>query len=504
MGSKTMDDVNLQTDLYDYQAEAADKLSESRVGALFMDMGTGKTRTAIELVMRRADRAENAIWCCPVSLKETIRQELAKHAPSADVYIFGENTTSTSVPHSDWHVVGIESISQSDRQVFALDALVGKDTFMIVDESGYIKNHRAKRTRRLRQLGKRCRWRLILTGTPISQGIEDLFAQMTFLSPEILGYRSFYAFADNHLEYHPDYKGLVVRTHNEAYLAAKMQPYVYQVTRDQALPGLPDKVHETRYFHASTEQEALYEEAKSEMLMRLAPESIGSYEIFRLFTALQQIVCGFWNRREISDEHIDDFGYIRISRGELSDLPVRHERASHGRVRALMKTIEDITGRAGEDEKVIIWARYHYCVRQVICALGTEHGPGSVAELHGHLGEEERMAQLARWRDSNGARFLVATPETGAHGLTLTEARYAIFYNNSFKYATRLQAEDRIHRIGQKRRPTYIDLVCSDTIDERIQKALSEKGNVLEAFREEVEAVKEESEGAMQDLAQSL
>jgi SNF2 family DNA or RNA helicase len=172
-----------------------------------MDMGTGKTRVAIELAARRWDRLSKVVVCCPVSLKETWRRELHKHVASPRVYVFDDGTCSETLPNADWYVVGLESISQSDRQTLALDALVDEDAMMIIDESGYIKNHRAVRTRRLTVIGKRARYRLILTGTPISQGIEDLFAQMKFLSPRILGYRSFYAFANNHLEYHPDYPG---------------------------------------------------------------------------------------------------------------------------------------------------------------------------------------------------------------------------------------------------------------------------------------------------------
>ena len=469
-----------------------------------MDMGTGKTRVAIELVVRRWDRISKVVVCCPVSLKETWRREIMKHVESPSVYVFGERTSSDRLPAADWYVVGLESISQSDRQTLALYELVDEQSMIIVDESGYIKNHRAVRTRRLLHIGKTARYRLVLTGTPISNGVEDLFAQMKFLSPRILGYRSFYAFARNHLEYHPDYPGLVVETHNEDYLAARMRPYVFQVTKDEALE-LPEKIHERRYLSLTAEQEALYEQAKEELLMRVDPFEISSRAIFRLFTALQQITCGFWNRR-VPDKVTDEFGMIHWPL-DCSTLPQEHHYPDHERLGLLRDVLREISAREGENEKVIIWARYHFCVREIARMLGAEYGPGAFSELHGDLSDAERTQELDAWRAScadGGRRFLIATPETGSHGLTLTEARYAVFYNNTFNYADRLQAEDRIHRIGQTRRPTYIDLVCSGTIDDRIMEALSKKEDVLRAFRAEVEAVKHQKGEALEELATTL
>jgi SNF2 family DNA or RNA helicase len=279
-----------------------------------------------------------------------------------------------------------------------------------------------------------------------------------------------------------------------------MQPYVYQVTKDEAL-DLPRKIYETRYFSRTAEQSALYEQAKEELLMRVDPYEIRSHAIFRLFTALQQITCGFWNRRVPTDDIVDEWGVIRWPR-DMTGIPVEYHYPEHGRLRLLQKVLEEITNRGGEDEKVIIWARYHVCIREIACMLGTTYGAESFSELHGGLSETKRTAELDAWRADR--RFLIATPETGSHGLTLTEARYAVFYNNTFNYADRLQAEDRTHRIGQDRRPTYIDLVCSDSIDERIQEAIASKESVLKAFRRRIEAVKAEKQGAMDELARTL
>jgi SNF2 family DNA or RNA helicase len=75
-------------------------------------------------------------------------------------------------------------------------------------------------------------------------------------------------------------------------------------------------------------------------------------------------------------------------------------------------------------------------------------------------------------------RFFVGQARTGGYGITLTQANTVIYYSNSYDLEIRLQSEDRAHRIGQKNNVTYVDLVCPDTIDEKILKALREKSDI--------------------------
>lgn len=459
--------INLITALLPHQRAAVEKLLPSRIGALFMEMGTGKSRTAIEIIARRQDKISKVVWFCPVSLKETIRHEIGKHTdtPSSMIHVFDQKTGRRTIPEAFWYVVGIESMSASKRVIFTVNALVDENTMVIVDESSYIKGHRSARTDWITRIAERARYRLILTGTPISQGVVDLFAQMRFLSPKILGYRSFYSFAANHLEYSEKYPGLIVRSHNTAYLAAKIKPYVYQVTKKECL-DLPDKLYDSQYFSMTWDQRCAYEQAKDEILMELDDDKFDSFTIFRLFTALQQIVCGFWNRIE-----------FKTKKETFLEFP-------HSRIDMLMDTI----ARIPDDEKIIIWAKYQYDIDQISKALTGKYGDGCTALFYGAINEKHRSDQVIKFR--NGARFFLATQSCGGHGLTLNEAHHVIFYNNAFKYSERLQAEDRCHRIGQAHPVTYIDITCIDSIDERIDKALAAKENTVQEFKEEIERVK--------------
>jgi SNF2 family DNA or RNA helicase len=456
--------------LLPHQQAAVDKLLPARVAALFMEMGTGKSRTAIEFAWLRRHKISRVLWLCPVSLKETVRAEIAKHTDclAEAVYVFDEHTRAPAPP-AWWYVIGIESMSSSSRAYLAAHGLVDRDTFVILDESSYIKGHRAKRTERITGMASIARYRMVLTGTPITQGVIDLYAQMRFLSPKILGYNSFYTFARNHLEYHPEYKGMIVASHNTQYLAAKMQPYTYQVQKSECLT-LPDKLYSSRWYRMTPEQRALYDLAKQVILNEAPQDEDVSITIFRIFTALQQVTCGFWNRAP---------GWTLT--------------AEHYRLQTLSDALEQIP----PDAKVIVWTKYVRCLREIVALLGDD-----AAQLHGGLSLAQRECEVQRFRTS--ARYLVATPGTGGHGLTLNEAHYQVFYTNSFKYSERLQAEDRCHRIGQTLPVTYIDITCGGSIDERINAALARKENVVDAFRRDVERVKKGKRDALKRMAVEL
>lgn len=473
-----------RTDLTPWQQAAVEKLKPTRVGGLFMEMGTGKTRTAIEIVRQRAKKIDRVVWFCPVSLKETVRLEILKHTDCQDIYLFDDTTTDENIPEVRWVIVGLESLSSSNRVTFAVNEIITEKTFVILDESSYIKGHKARRTERATLLSEKAKYRFVLTGTPLSQGVEDLFSQMKFLSPKILGYRSWYTFARNHLEYSEKHPGLIVASHDTDQLAAKIAPYVYQVTKAECM-SLPGKKYKTRETFLTFEQRDAYEQAKNEMLMQIDfDEQFKPYTIFRLFGALQQITSGFWNYRVCKTGVLDpEDKYV------FKEFPEYR-----------LSTLLDIIRGIPDDEKIIIWAKYRYDISRIVSALRERYGQDSVSVFTGDTPIKDRQQEVDKFKSS--ARFFVATQSCGGHGLTLNEASYVIFYSNSFKYSERLQAEDRCHRMGQDKEVTYIDIISSG-IDEKICDSLSKKENVAKAFRREVDAVKDDKT-KLKDLVKLL
>jgi len=449
------------TSLMAHQRDAVAKVLPSRVGALFMDMGTGKTRTSIELAALRHTKVDKVVWFAPVSLKLSVAEEIRKHTDCTDIYVFDDKTKSANLPKVRWYVVGIESMSSSNRVVSAVNKLVTERTMVILDESSYIKGHNSKRTERLTYICSKAKYRLILTGTPLSQGVVDLFAQMRFLSPNILGYNSFYSFAANHLEYSDRFPGKIVRAHNTEWLAAKINPYVYQVRKQDCI-DLPPKHYSTKWFDMTRAQGEAYDAIKDhfmEILDRM--DDWNSHQVFKLFSSLQQVVSGFYHERIGRDKWL------------------MHEYNSN-RPDLLAEIISEIP----EDEQVIIWAKYMYDIDQIAQVL-----EGQIYVVYtGQQNERQKEEAKQKFKAGN-ARFFIATPSSGGHGLTLNEASTVIFYNNGFKYSERIQAEDRCHRIGQDKKVHYIDIVCCDSIDERIMSALNDKQDTLHSFQAEIDEV---------------
>ena len=150
------------------QKKAFDKFKKLKVGALFMKMGTGKTRIAIELV--DYNKCDLLVYIAPFSTLKNIENEFIKW--------------NLKTPYK---LIGYETIQASDRKYLELlNELENKKVFIVADESIFIKNEETKRFKRLCELRSKCKYALILNGTPLTKNEWDLYNQMYFLSPLIL------------------------------------------------------------------------------------------------------------------------------------------------------------------------------------------------------------------------------------------------------------------------------------------------------------------------------
>jgi len=469
----------IRTALLPHQEAALLKFSRMRVGALFMDMGTGKTLTALSWALRKinAGRARRLIWLCPVSVKLTIRNEMLKHA-DLDIYVFNDRTRVKTLKSYEVYIIGSESLSSSARVMEAFETLV-EDSVLVVDESHMFKRIFADRTKNLLRFAWKASYRMVLTGTPITNGIEDLYSQFTFLSKKILGYERFREFAFYHLSYTDDWPRRIVARHNKDYLMAKITPYTFQVKKSECL-NLPGKTYQTYYFDMTTEQRQRYREVKEWILLNVDAFTFGDSTIFKLFSACQQCVSGYY--RPPYDELVAIF-----------DSPEQNPR-----IRTLLQVLDDVP----EDEKVVIWCKFRHELHDIAETLGD-----SVSMFHGEMSESAREDALQAFRTDN--RYLVAMTATGGLGIDLTCANYVVFYSNTFKISHRLQAEDRCHRIGQKVSVTYIDISCSDSIDDVILRCRDERMDVIAEFREKLLKIrkitnKKEAARALKKLGDEL
>lgn len=453
----------LKTKLYEYQSKAVDKLLKLKVGALYMEQGTGKTRTALEIIKNKTDKGkvEVVLWLCPCSVKNNLKEDVIKHT--------GQKPSENNII-----IRGIESLSSSDRLYLQLLELVKNyKVYLIVDESNLVKNKLAIRTERIINLSAFCKYKLILNGTPISKNEADLFAQWYILDWRILGYQSFYSFAANHLEYKtvklPSGRVIttdqIIRVLNVDYLTEKIAPYMYQIKKDEVLKDLKPKKYHMRYFCLDDLQEDEYYETKELFLFNVVDWR--SETIFKLFSALQHITSG---KRILS----------------APEKRMRTEKMytweNNPRIQCLKRVIEEI----GND-KCIIFAKYQDEIKDIKFLLDSMNK--TFVEFTGEIRPKQRQQNRIEFK--NHVQFMLANKQCGAYGLNLQFCHNIIFYSNDFDLATRLQAEDRVHRIGQEKTVNIYDICCGYTIDVFIANCLQNKSNLLDSFKKQISIWKE-------------
>ncbi len=440
--------MELKTAMFPWQEKAVEKLIKLRVGALYMEMGTGKTRAALEMIKRRLDvgKIDRVLWLCPCSIIESIRTDINKHSTGAEDVI---------------QIYGIESLSGSKKLYGILYKYVsGGRAMLVVDESNLVKNSRAIRTQKITSIAEACPYRIILNGTPISRNEADLFAQWYILDWRILGYQSYYSFAANHLEYDDKYKHRVRRVLNVRYLTDKISPYTYMVKKSEAVQ-LPKKTYDVEHFHMDYAQFVHYEEEMSAFLSTLVSED-DSAAIYRTFTALQEIASG---RRIVSD-----------ASEPIMHVPFYDDPHLNPRIQALKRVLGQF-----EDEKVVIWCKFQHEIDDISYILREKYGDDAVCIFCGTLTPKERNRSLKLFMDN--ARFFVANKTCAGYGLNLQFCHVAVYYNNDWDLATRAQSEDRIHRIGQAETVRIVDIAGYESIDSRILRCLSRKENMVESFK---------------------
>ena len=461
--------MKFKTELYPYQQAAVDKLSRLRVMALYMEMGTGKTRTILEIIARKMDagKMDAVVWLCPCSVINNLREEI--------IHQIGE------IP--EWlAIAGIQSVQGSDRLYVRLLEFVSKlRVFLVVDESNMVKNFFAKRTKRIIEIAKKCKYRAILNGTPVSRNEADMFAQWYILDERILGYKSYYSFAANHLEYReirlPSGDRVktdqIARVLNVDYLTEKIAPYSFQITKKETGVELPQKRYDYRYFDMYPSQQEEYEETKDAFLGCV--DEFRSETIYKLFTALQHVTSG---RRVISSPQ------KRMQTESMFSWE------TNPRIECLKNLLDEIG-----DEQAIIFAKYKSEIEEIESLLSSRGQ--SYREFTGRINQKQRQQNREDFKE--GTQFLLANKMCGAYGLNLQFCRNVIFYSNDFDYATREQAEDRVYRLGQTRDVHIYDIICSGSIDKFIDINLSNKTSMVASFKEWLEKQKNVDDTAIKE-----
>lgn len=469
------------------QVAAMKRAWGKREFALFHEMGTGKTFTSINLAAGRylKDQINAVLVICPTPIKLVWEDEIAKWCPCP----FEQWTLQSGKSEQDacrrWMeaptdgklrflVIGVEALSQGKAFDVAMKFVNRFQVMCVADESSKLKNFKSLRTKNAIKLAHKSLFRLILTGTPITQGVHDLYAQFYFLNPKIIGLRTFTQFKAFYCVVKRfDKFDKIVGYINVDKLLRLVSPYVDIVKKEDVL-DLPNKVYEIIRVDPSPNQLKLIKDLKDMMMASHKGEELYTETILERLTRFQQIIGGHFP--------------FDIDGVEHGITPIE---GPNPKLAALLEVLEDLPA----DAKVIIWARFNSEIALLKRELEAEWGKGSTALFYGKDnykgGEDERKQNVHRFINDPKCRFMVSNPAVGGMGQTWVVANTVIYYSNSFSYEDRKQSEDRAHRKGQTNKVTYIDIEANHEYDKMILNAITRKQSVAEYVDKQIVARQE-------------
>jgi SNF2 family DNA or RNA helicase len=458
------DDFKFKTKPFDHQRKAFYMSRDSETFALLMEQGTGKTKVIIDnaAYLYGAGKINCMVVIAPNGVhRNWIRKEIPEHLPDwcpyESVYYYSgmkkkdtERFEEVMSTHDKMKVFtfNVEAFVSKNAVNLINKIMLANQVLLVVDESSRIKRPGAQRTKVITKLSNLCKYRRIMTGTPVTKGPEDIYSQFKFLDPQILGYDSFYSFKARYCIMGGFENKQIVAYQNVDELTKNIEGHSFRVLKKDCL-DLPDKIYQRYPVELSEKQRKLYDQMRKTYIAELEGEQIDAPATITRLLRLQQIVCG-WFPTETEVKPIED---------------------KNPRLNALLEILSDI------DSKVIIWARFKADLKAIEHALG-----GLAVAYHGEVSNDARADAVERFQNDPKIRYFVGQPQSGGIGLTLTAADYAVYYSNSFDLETRLQSEDRCHRIGTKNNVTYIDLEAPKTVDTKIIKALRSKKNLADVI----------------------
>jgi len=458
-----------KTKPYAHQLTALEKSWNKENFAYFMEMGTGKTKVLIDNLAMLYDKGkiDGALIIAPKGVVKTwYEQELPTHLPNHidNVSVLWQSNITKSQQEKlnsilenemllHILVMNVEALSTEKGVNFAKKFINSHKTLMAIDESTTIKTPTARRTKNIILLGKQAKYKRIMTGSPITKNPLDLYTQCEFLDPWLLDFTSYYAFRNRYAEMKTMHlRGRSIQVVSEfknlGELSETVKTFSYRVLKEDCL-DLPPKNFIKRHITLTPAQKKVYEQMKKAAMAVLNGKVTTTMTVLTQLMRLHQITCGHFTADDGSVQEVES-----------------------NRLNELMSILEETEGKA------IIWANYQRDVAQIIEHIEKKYGEGSIVDYYGLTPQEDRQDNIRKFQNNSNCRFLIGTPQTGGYGITLTQANTVIYYSNGYDLEKRLQSEDRAHRIGQKKTVTYVDLICEDTVDEKIVKALRDKINI--------------------------
>jgi SNF2 family DNA or RNA helicase len=435
---------SLNAELRTYQHEGLNWLcfldKHNFGGCLADDMGLGKTLQIIAFILSQREKYPNQtnLIVMPTSIMFNWEEEIQKFAPSIKIWKhYGSDRNKHTDGFEDYEVIlTTYGIMLSDIRFLKKFRF----NYIFLDESQAIKNPNSERYKAARLLNARNR--IVLTGTPVENNTFDLYGQLSFASPGLLGSKQFfkdtYALPIDKFDYSKRANGL----------QEKIKPFVLRRTKKQVATELPEKTEMVIYCEMNAEQRRIYETYETEIR-----EFISAKDEDEIQKNSMHVLTGLTKLRQICNSP------VLLKEGHAAENAVKIE--------VILEQIEN----KSKEHKILIFSQFVGMLDLIKAELENREIPFEY--LTGQ--SKDRGEKVHNFQSNDDVRVFLISLKAGGVGLNLTEADYVYLIDPWWNPAAENQAIDRAYRIGQNKHVVAVRMICSDTIEEKIMKLQMKK-----------------------------
>lgn len=433
---------NVQAELRPYQQAGfqwMNFLEETGWGGILADdMGLGKTLQTLTILQHYQNLNPDALFLvvCPTTLMYNWQNELKKYTPSISFQIHHGPQRTSSIETLKRKNLIITSYGTLRSDIALLEQM--EFDYIVLDESQTIKNPLslvAKASLRLKGKNK-----LALSGTPVQNNTFDLYAQMNFLNPGMLGTMEFFR---NEFATPIDKNQEQEAKEN---LRRLIHPFLMRRTKEQVAPDLPEKSEVIMYCEMGPKQRKIYELYKNSFRARI----LGEIDERGLGKVQLSVLTGLMKLRQICD-----------SPAILNDEEYANENHSI-KIQELMRSILENTG----NHKSLVFSQFLGMLHLIREELEKQKIP--YVYFDGGTSSADREKAITDFQEKDDVRVFLISLKAGGVGLNLTAADYVYIVDPWWNPAVEQQAIDRTHRIGQTKNIFAYRMICKDTIEEKI------------------------------------
>jgi len=461
-------DTELANTLYDFQRVGVNFLTETKGAILGFDMGLGKTITS--LAVSDIINASKVLIVCPASLKYNWAEEIEKWLPNKKYSILdGSKKKRIKALNSDvdFYITNYASLREKSRVKVngnwikidnELFKEINKQNFDIgiYDEIHRAKNRKSQQTKALYKIANGIDRNYLLTGTPIINTPEDLWSLLHIIDRN--KFSSFWRFVHRYCEVWDNGFGKEIGSaKNPKEFREMLKPYMLRRLKEEVIEGMPELTKQKQWVELEGEQNKIYHQMEKNMIAELSEqEEIKAPIIISKIMRLKQ---------------------ISVSEQLLAEKPSLKKFKKSAKIKVLNEIIDD-----SGDQKLVVFTQFQKSAKLLAKLLDKQKiGYGII---HGGVKTEQRQKEVNKFQNNKDCKVFIATIKTGGLGLTLTAGSIAVFLDKDWTTANNNQAVDRLHRIGQEKNVTVIELLAKDSIEEYIEKLLAEKQKTFDSLIE--------------------